>query len=97
MCNLSRVAHRGEEIHVAYEATGTEESGGGAGPPRREVNRGWYWLLVVPLVATLIPVIYNSETPRLIGIPFFYWYQMAMILVSVICTLLVYRRTLGRR
>jgi hypothetical protein len=68
-----------------------------ARPPRREVNRGWYWLLAVPLVLTLIPAIYNHETPRLIGIPFFYWYQMAMIGVSVVCTLVVYRMTVGRR
>ena len=69
----------------------------GGAPRRREVNRGWYWLLAVPLVLTLIPAIYNHETPRLIGIPFFYWYQMAMILVSVACTVIVYRQTVGRR
>jgi hypothetical protein len=63
----------------------------------REVNRGWYWLLAVPLVLTLIPTIYNHEDPRLIGIPFFYWYQMAMILLSVVCTVVVYRQTVGRR
>jgi hypothetical protein len=85
----------GEEIHVAYEATGRDESGR-AVPPRRDVNRRWYWLLAVPLALTLIPTIYNHESPRLIGIPFFYWYQMAMILLSVVCTVLVYRRTRGR-
>jgi hypothetical protein len=68
-----------------------------ARPPRREVNRAWYWLLAVPLVLTLIPQIYNHEDPRLIGIPFFYWYQMAMIVVSVACTAIVYRKTVGRR
>jgi hypothetical protein len=66
-------------------------------PRGREVNRGWYWLLAVPLVLTLIPTIYNHEDPRLIGIPFFYWYQMAMILLSVVCTVVVYRQTVGRR
>ena len=69
----------------------------GAPRPRREVNRGWYWLLAVPLVLTLIPTLYNHEDPRLIGIPFFYWYQMAMIPLSVACTVLVYRNTVGRR
>jgi Protein of unknown function (DUF3311) len=69
---------------------------GGAPPRRREVNRGWYWLLVVPLVLTLIPAIYNHETPRLIGIPFFYWYQLAMIGLAVACTAIVYRMTVGR-
>jgi hypothetical protein len=64
---------------------------------RHEVNRGWYLLLLVPLVGTLIPPIYNVEDPTLIGIPFFYWYQMAWIPLSVICTILVYRRTRGDR
>ena len=69
------------------------------GEPRRrhDVNRGWYWLLLVPLLGTLIPPIYNSEDPRLIGIPFFYWYQMLWIPISVACTALVYRRTRGDR
>jgi hypothetical protein len=69
----------------------------GAPRERREANRGWYWLLAVPLVLTLVPAIYNHEDPRLIGIPFFYWYQLAMILVAVTCTLIVYRMTVGRR
>ncbi len=64
---------------------------------RHEVNRGWYWLLLVPLVGTLIPPIYNSDDPTLIGIPFFYWYQMVWIAGSVLCTLIVYRKTRGDR
>jgi uncharacterized protein DUF3311 len=60
-------------------------------------NRRWYWLLMLPLLGTLIPPIYNSEDPRFIGIPFFYWYQMLWILVSVACTVLVYRKTRGER
>jgi hypothetical protein len=88
-----------EEVQVAAQGM---ESGGGrfdqqareAGlRPTREVNRGWYLLLLVPLVGTLIPPIYNSKDPELIGIPFFYWYQMVWIAISVLCTLVVYRRT----
>jgi len=72
--------------------------GGAEGRVRRhDVNRGWYWLLLVPLIGTLIPPIYNSEDPTLIGIPFYYWYQMAWIPISVICTIMVYRRTRGDR
>ena len=63
---------------------------------RHDVNRGWYWLLLVPLVGTLIPTIYNTNDPELIGIPFFYWYQMAWIPLSVLCTLAVYRATRRR-
>ena len=64
---------------------------------RHEVQRGWYWLLLIPLIGTLIPPIYNHDGPRIIGIPFFYWYQMVWIVISVAITVLVYRRTRGER
>jgi uncharacterized protein DUF3311 len=64
---------------------------------RHEVNRGWYLLLLLPLIGTLIPPIYNQQDPTLIGIPFYYWYQMVWIPLSVTCTVLVYRRTRGDR
>jgi Protein of unknown function (DUF3311) len=67
------------------------------GAPRRSASRGWYWLLLLPLVGTLIPPIYNATDPRFIGIPFFYWYQMLWIPISVTITALVYRRTKGDR
>jgi hypothetical protein len=51
------------------------------------------WLLLVPLVITLFPPLYNSIDPTLADIPFFYWYQLAAILVSVVVTLVVYRKT----
>ena len=60
-------------------------------------SRAWYWLLVLPLLGVLIPPIYNSEDPELIGIPFFYWYQMAWVPISVIITVLVYRASTSRR
>ena len=51
------------------------------------------WLLLVPLVLTLFPPVYNSIDPTLADIPFFYWYQLAAILVDVVVTLVVYRKT----
>ena len=68
-----------------------------AAATRHESNRSWYWLLLLPLIGTLIPPIYNHDGPRIIGIPFFYWYQMVWIPISVLCTVLVYRRTRGER
>jgi len=62
-----------------------------------DVNKRWYWLLLVPLFGVLITPIYNSADPELIGIPFFYWYQMVWIPVSVLCTVIVYRKTRGDR
>lgn len=37
------------------------------------------WLLAVPLLALAWPPLYNREEPRLVGIPFFYAYQLLMI------------------
>lgn len=75
-----------------------ERSGHAEEPIRRhDANRGWYALLALPLVGTLIPPIYNSADPTLIGIPFFYWYQMLWVPLSVVCTVVVYRKTRGDR
>ncbi len=60
-------------------------------PPPRSDKHPLNWLLVLPLLATLIPPLYNRIEPTLLGIPFFYWYQLAAISVGVITTLIVYR------
>ena len=62
----------------------------GAPPPRSDRHPA-NWLLVLPLLATLIPPLYNRLQPDLFGIPFFYWYQLAAISIGVITTLIVYR------
>jgi hypothetical protein len=68
-------------------------------PARRTDRSGWYWLLLVPLVLVLYPPLYNRTDPTLFGIPFFYWYQLAIIPVSMLCTVTVHlaaRRPAGR-
>jgi hypothetical protein len=55
--------------------------------------RSWYVLLVIPLIGVLIPTFYNRLEPELLGIPFFYWYQMLWIPLSVGITVLVYVKT----
>ncbi|MEO9171000.1 MAG: DUF3311 domain-containing protein [Candidatus Baltobacteraceae bacterium] len=53
-------------------------------------KRAWYLLLILPFVGTLIPQIYNRAEPALFGLPFFYWYQLAWVLVtSVLLGLIV--------
>jgi hypothetical protein len=54
------------------------------------------WLLIIPLVGVLVPMFYNHADPKLGTIPFFYWYQMLWIPLSVAVTLLVYRAGRGR-
>jgi hypothetical protein len=40
------------------------------------------WLLLVVFVITLAVPFYNRIDPVLWGFPFFYWYQMAVVLIS---------------
>ena len=61
------------------------------GPPPRSDKHPLNWLLVLPLLATLIPPLFIRVEPTLLGIPFFYWYQLAAISVGVVTTLIVYR------
>jgi hypothetical protein len=53
----------------------------------------WYLLFVVQFVAVIWPAFYNKVEPTLIGIPFFYWYQMAAVIVGAILTAIVYFAT----
>lgn len=57
----------------------------------RSDHSPWNWLLLLPLIATLFPPLYNRYAPDLAGIPFFYWFQLAAIGIGVACTLIVYR------
>ena len=61
-------------------------------------NRGfawswWYLLLLAQFVPTLWVPFYNSVEPSWAGIPFFYWFQMALVLVSAAVTAIVYFAT----
>lgn len=42
----------------------------------------WYLLLILPFVGTLLPPFYNHARPALLGMPFFYWYQLAWVLAT---------------
>jgi Protein of unknown function (DUF3311) len=76
-----------------FERSGEAE---GKGLKKRERGRGAYWLFLLPFVGTFFPWIYNTDSPELFGIPFFYWYQMAWVPLTVILTILVYRATTSR-
>ena len=57
------------------------------------VHRWWYLLFVVQFVGLLWPGLYNWRTPELIGIPFFYWYQLLCVLLCSLLTTLIYLGT----
>lgn len=59
----------------------------------------WNLLLLLPLLMLVTPW-FNQDKPRLAGLPFFYWYQFAFVLVGVGSVAIVYaatRRTPTRR
>ena len=78
----------------------------GAGSPKRRrlesspsaVPRGGkrmrYLLLLVPCVAALWAPLYNFVSPELFGVPFFYWFQLLLVLISAV-TIYLFDR-LGR-
>jgi Protein of unknown function (DUF3311) len=41
----------------------------------------------------LFPGWYATKTPKLFGLPFFYWYQFAWVIAAALITLLVYLLT----
>ena len=49
-----------------------------------------YLLLLVPYIAMLWVPTYNRDQPEIAGIPFFYWYQMAWIVLGAVLLLPVY-------
>jgi hypothetical protein len=53
----------------------------------------WYLLFVVQFVALLWPPFYNRAEPYLMGVPFFYWYQMLWVIISAVLTAIVYLAT----
>lgn len=56
-------------------------------------RRRWPWLLLFLLVITValwVPL-YNRIEPRAFGIPFFYWFQSVMVVVTAVLTALAHR------
>lgn len=47
-------------------------------------------LLLIPCVAALAVPLFNTTDPRLFGLPFFWWYQLAMIPLSAAAIAIVY-------
>jgi hypothetical protein len=49
-------------------------------------------LLLIPMFVLYVPF-YNRIEPTLFGFPFFYWFQLGWIFVSMIITAVVYYGT----
>ena len=62
----------------------------------RKAQRGWSWwylLFIVQFALVLWPPLYNRLDPTLFGIPFYYWYQLACVLIGALLTAIVYFAT----
>jgi hypothetical protein len=53
----------------------------------------WYLLFIIQFVAVLWPPFFNKAEPTLIGLPFFYWYQLLWIIIGAILTATVHFAT----
>jgi Protein of unknown function (DUF3311) len=53
----------------------------------------WYVLLVLQFIPALWVPFYNSAEPSVLGMPFFYWFQLALVFVSAAVTAVVYWAT----
>lgn len=50
-------------------------------------------LLLLPFAGLLLVPLYNGLTPKLWGIPYFYWYQLAWVPVTSLLLWIVDRAT----
>ena len=57
-------------------------------PPGPAVAAGV--LLAIPVVVLLIVPLYAHKGPELLGFPFFYWFQLLMVVVASLLTYLAY-------
>lgn len=64
-------------------------------PAMTDRNR-WNWLLLIPIVLPMLTFVYNRETPRLFGFPFFFWFQLFFTLLAAGTTTVVYLLTKPR-
>ena len=64
--------------------------------PMRKIHPVYLFLLI-PYAAWVWVPFYNRIEPRLAGIPFFYWWQIAGIFLTALCILPVYLYEEGRR
>lgn len=60
-------------------------------PIPRRTGRRFYWLLALPFVGLLVPPFYAFDRPTVIGVPFFYWYQILWLPLTAVITTVVYR------
>lgn len=64
--------------------------GKGVNEVAAKTRNGFYWLLLLPFIGTLIPSIYAKSNPQFLGMPYFYWYLIMWIILTGIIGGIVY-------
>lgn len=59
-------------------------------PRKSRIWTWWYLLLIVQFPMALCVSFYNTAEPSFIGLPFFYWAQLLLILIGAALTAIVY-------
>lgn len=63
---------------------------------RESPKQGWSWwylLFLVQIAAVLWPPFFNRIEPTVLGVPFFYWYQLLWVGIGALFTAIVYFAT----
>ena len=63
---------------------------------RRRVSWWVVLLLAAPYIGLCFPRMYTRATPALLGFPFFYWYQLAWVVLTSFLLYIVYRQLKSR-
>lgn len=58
--------------------------------PQRPGWNWWYLLFIILALVTLWVPLYNQTGPTFIGIPFFYWFQLLLVVIGAAVTAVVY-------
>jgi hypothetical protein len=72
-------------------------AGDGAPPTNKTLLVAAGVLLLIPIVALLWVSSYSRETPRIAGIPFFFWYQFLWVFICAGMTYAAHRLVLAAR
>ena len=70
--------------------------------PTERPARAWAWLqaaaLALPVLGAVATPVFARAEPRLFGVPFFHWYQLAWVPLTAACLACAYlaRRRTGR-
>jgi hypothetical protein len=92
-CEAMRTIARSSALASPADDSLQEQCAMNDAPMKRGGWSWWYLLFVAQFIAVLWPPLYNRAEPSLIGLPFFYWYQLLWVIIGAVFTAIVYFAT----